>query len=287
MELVKPKGNVNKQFFEEAKILVKIFNELYDLILRGVVFIEDGAIRSPLSSNDSPAATVLSILGQGSSKIVLDLDWSDLSSGEKSLLTMYARLYEVFTSELDSEHILLMIDEGELYMHPQWQRRFIKELIDFTTTYCCNQQQKSLDIVLTTNSPFLISDLPHANIVFLQATEGGTMVVGGLEEHRQTFAANIHTLLSDAFFLPDGLLGEFAKQKINRLIQEIYRDDIADIKEKESRIRQQIDIIGEPVIRNKLISVLEDKLRIQDTTMQQLISRISELETEVRSLKGK
>lgn len=128
---------------------------------------------------------------------------------------------------------------------------------------------------------------PHANIVFLQATENGATVVGGLEDHRQSFAANIHTLLSDAFFLPDGLLGEFAKQKINRLVHELYQDDIADIKEKENGIRKQIEIIGEPVIRNKLISVLEDRLRIQDQSFQQLVNRISDLEAEVRSLKGK
>ncbi|MED1785734.1 hypothetical protein P4V43_28370 [Brevibacillus fortis] len=112
-------------------------------------------------------------------------------------------------------------------------------------------------------------------------------MVGGLEEHRQTFAANIHTLLSDAFFLPDGLLGEFAKQKINGLVQELYQDDIADIQEKEHSIRKHIEIIGEPVIRNKLISVLEDRLRVQNVSIQQMESRISELEAQIRALKGK
>ncbi|GIP59523.1 AAA family ATPase [Paenibacillus sp. FSL W8-0186] len=284
-----PREDDNRRFLEKAEVLEIVYDELIELIMDNVIFMEDGAIRAQLVSNESPASTVLSILRKGNQKVSIDfdLDWPDLSSGEKSLLTMYARLYESFSLNIEQEHILLMIDEGELYMHPQWQRRFIKELIDFSTEYCCVQQQKTLDIVLTTNSPFLISDLPHANIVFLQATENGATVVGGLEDHRQSFAANIHTLLSDAFFLPDGLLGEFAKQKINRLVHELYQDDIADIREKESRIRKQIEIIGEPVIRNKLISVLEDRLRIQDQSFQQLVNRISDLEAEVRSLKGK
>lgn len=286
-ERLKQNEKIDKRFIEQAAILENIFDKLIDLIENDVVTLEEGAIRAPLFSHDSPAATVHSILGQGRSKVNIefDMDWPDLSSGEKSLLTMYARLYEAFTLDTKQEHMVLMIDEGELYMHPQWQRRFIKELIDFSTEYCCVHQQKTLDIVMTTNSPFLISDLPHANIVFLQTTEIGTTVVGGLEEHRQTFAANIHTLLSDAFFLPDGLLGEFAKQKLNRLVKELYQDDIADIREKESSIRKQIEIIGEPVIRNKLISVLEDRLRIQNYSMQHLVSRISDLEAEVRSLK--
>ncbi|MCF7753168.1 AAA family ATPase [Paenibacillus xylanexedens] len=288
-EGIEEKRGVNIRFLQQITTLEDIFDSLLNLISSKLVILEEKAIRAPLFLSKSPAATVLSILWQRDREVNVqfDMDWPDLSSGEKSLLTMYARLYETFSLDIEQEHILLMIDEGELYMHPQWQRKFIKELIDFCTEYCCVKKKKKLDVILTTNSPFLISDLPHANIIFLETTEKGATVVGGLEEHRQTFAANIHTLLSDAFFLPDGLLGEFAKQKLNRLIQELYQESISDILKKEGRIRKQIEIIGEPVIRNKLLSVLEDRLRIQDHSAQRLVRRISDLEAEVRALKGK
>lgn len=283
---IKP-TSANADFLEKANRLEHIFDEFKKLLYTGRIIFEAEMIKAPLFLGDCPAAEVLSILRDGQPWLAIDIDWPDLSSGEKSLLTMYARLYDVFSTDSKDTHIVLIIDEGELYMHPQWQRRFIKDLIDFAAGCFHFQPWKSLDIVLTTNSPFLISDLPHGNIVFLQAIDGGPAVVGGLEEHRQTFAANIHTLLSDAFFLPDGLLGEFAKQKINGLVQELYQDDIAHIREKERSIRKHIEIIGEPVIRNKLISVLEDRLRVQNVSFQQMETRISELEAQIRELKGK
>ena len=46
---------------------------------------------------------------------------------------------------------------------------------------------------------------------------GKCIVVDGLKKDK-TFGANIHTLLSDSFFLEDGLIGEFAKGKINEII---------------------------------------------------------------------
>ena len=35
----------------------------------------------------------------------------------------------------------------------------------------------------------------------------------------ETFGANIHTLLSHGFFMKDGLMGEFAKDKIDTAIK--------------------------------------------------------------------
>jgi len=47
-----------------------------------------------------------------------------------------------------------------------------------------------------------------------------------------TFGANIHTLLSHGFFMEDGLMGEFAKEKINEVIK-FLNDKESEIKAKE------------------------------------------------------
>jgi len=39
------------------------------------------------------------------------------------------------------------------------------------------------------------------------------------ETNIETFGANIHSLLSHGFFMNDGLIGDFAKEKINKAIE--------------------------------------------------------------------
>ena len=83
-----------------------------------------------------------------------------------------------------------------------------------------------------------------------------------------TFGANIHTLLSHGFFMKDGLMGEFAKEKIQSVIK--YHEDI-DKKEiieadkieyktnKQKEFWQIQSIIGDDylkqVIKNHLIEI--------------------------------
>ncbi|MBP7284264.1 MAG: AAA family ATPase [Leptospiraceae bacterium] len=165
----------------------------------------------------------------------IDYFWRNLSAGELALLSIYTAL-ALNTNSTFSNHInLILIDEGETGFHPEWQRKYLKYLIDFFPQI---YPDKQIQIILTTHSPFLASDLPKENIIFLQKAESKTeeekkgnyeivngvkyengkcIVVDGLKKDK-TFGANIHTLLSDSFFLEDGLIGEFAKGKINEII---------------------------------------------------------------------
>ena len=49
-----------------------------------------------------------------------------------------------------------------------------------------------------------------------------------------TFGANIHTLLSHGFFMKDGLMGEFAKSKIDDVINYLNNKE-SEIKNDELR----------------------------------------------------
>ncbi len=160
----------------------------------------------------------------------LHFHWWGLSSGEEAMLSLYSRFNSVAKEIKESKEkfVLILIDEGEVGFHPEWQRTYLKNLIDFFPQI---YPDKQIQIILTTHSPFLASDLPKENIIFLQKgkkgevfsdgtdAEGKCIVVDGLNEKKQTFGANIHTLFSDSFFLDGGLIGEFAKGKINEIIE--------------------------------------------------------------------
>lgn len=210
----------------------------------------------------------------------ITLNWNlQLSSGQKAMLDMFSRFYSIAMkiNKLGDKNILILIDEGELYLHPQWQKSLLKDLLDFFKMI----YDKDIQVILTSNSPFIVSDLPKHNIIFIGKKAGGNGMIDALVNKKQTFAANIHTLLSDSFFIDGELIGDFAKEKINWLIN-ILSGDIENIRANEKKIRKLINLIGEPIIKNKLMSMLEDQLKINlirvDEEIENLKKRIIELE---------
>jgi hypothetical protein len=87
------------------------------------------------------------------------------------------------------------------------------------------------------------------------------MVQDNLDDHLQTFAANVHALLSDSFFITNGHIGDFANGKISEVIDLLVNKPLNQITSKRKYIESVINIIGEDVIRNKLLELLERRLR--------------------------
>jgi len=142
------------------------------------------------------------------------IGYKNLSSGERTLFSQFTNIFKTIY-QYKFDNYLIILDEPDNRLHPQWQKEYINLLIKFLKA---NFKDKNFHIILTTHSPFLISDLPKENIIFLDRDKNGNCIVeDGLKEKKQTFGANIHTLLSDSFFMEDGLMGEFAKSKIDEI----------------------------------------------------------------------
>jgi predicted ATP-dependent endonuclease of OLD family len=202
-----------------------------------------------------------------------------LSSGEYVLLNTFAKFFHIF-NEIKNEgnEVIVLIDEGELGLHPQWQKEYLKNLIDVLPKIF---EGKTIQIILTSHSPFLVSDLPKENIIFLAKGEKGECLVkNSLNDMKQTFGANIHTLLTDSFFMQDkGLMGKFAEGKINMVMEKLI--DSKEIAEKDkNEIRYIISCIGEPIIKRKLMQLYDDKTKFS------VEDRIDRLEKELEELKN-
>ncbi|HCG7676074.1 TPA: AAA family ATPase [Vibrio parahaemolyticus] len=145
-----------------------------------------------------------------------DVNYSSLSSGEKSLYTLLTTIkyhlnnilsYENNEKEMYSNFVLLL-DEVDLGLHPKWQRDFIYDIIEFIKAE--NMPSINIQLIITSHSPFIISDIPRNRVLFL---ENGFK--SSLNKHIYTFGENIHSLLSDSFFMSENLLtGKFAQGKI-------------------------------------------------------------------------
>lgn len=219
-----------------------------------------------------------------------------LSSGELDMLKFFSRLHDAALvqpgrfSNLECPQMIL-VDEAENSYHPEWQRRYIQMLVEFVDALYRRVEKKAIDegkydnqghplanlfqIVLTTHSPILLSDIPLMCTNYLLKKEGSE-VVQTLKDRQETFGANIYDLYKDAFFLCDGLIGEFAYRKINAIRQTIERSEtLTDDEVRE--LTRQIEMIGDKVIRHYLLSLIEEKNKT---------SMLSYYERKIKELKG-
>jgi predicted ATP-binding protein involved in virulence len=193
-------------------------------------------------------------------------NYFSLSSGERNYIEIFATyIYHLIVQNEEGHNrkFLFLFDEVDLGLHPNWQKRLIKDMVSFASKY----YKHSIQLIFTSHSPFLLSDIPKQNIIFLDTDEeGNCKVVDGLHEKKETFGANIHTLLSDSFFMEDGLMGEFAKERINKVIsylrEEGYEQEIDFsepwLKDKET-LKRIIEMIGEPFLRKKVMELYYEK----------------------------
>lgn len=165
-----------------------------------------------------------------------------MSSGERQFLFyMSTLLYHLknldsVTEGDESVHykfVNIIMEEVELYFHPEYQRQFISKLIKYIEA-CHFTNLDYFNIIIATHSPFILSDIPQDNIMFLDKEKQVNDTVG-----LSTFGANIHDMLRHSFFLKEGSMGAFAVDRINDTID--YLNML--IIEKELREIKGTDII--------------------------------------------
>lgn len=167
----------------------------------------------------------------------------------------------------DKQPSVLLFDEGDLYYHPEWQRSYVSDIIGMVREF----SRYPVQVIFTTNSPFMLSDLLREDIHVLMADNQET----GFDS--LTFGQNIHMLLANPFFMKK-TIGEFSYDVINELFnvlkdtkepqdgefsriiferfgryldnKGIERDNTAKINDF---VRQLIENVGESVYRKQLL----------------------------------
>ena len=229
-----------------------------------------------------------------------------LSDGEQALLDLFSRLYSLAkhdknnmryylaenTSDSDYErNAVLLLDEIDNSLHPEWQRKIIAALVAFIDKV---YQGTNTQIVLTTHSPIMLSDIPRQDTVFLQkdSETGRTISV----ESEETFAANIFSLFRNAFFLDESGIGSFAEDKLCTLIDMIKKLDSYDGKtsvyiEKKKEIKKRIRCIGDPYVQHKFeleylsaIEHIEGPKKALEQTIKAMEERLQHLKDQKRKL---
>ena len=213
--------------------------------------------------------------------LVFELDKSD---GELSHLRHLSYLYYLSNIELFSpkyklgNNIILLLDEIENHLHPEWQRLLIN---DFSSTINSLFKGRNVQLILTTHSPLVLSDIPSQNILYLSLDKDGNRRIEKREDVK-TFGSNIYNLFNDSFYFNGSvLIGEYAK----RYIDSLYREILASSKEDYEQLKNKIMIIGEPILRNKLLNMIGEK---SPNTIQRMPEKslVNELERKIDELQS-
>lgn len=209
---------------------------------------------------------------------LFNFDWPNLSTGEKAYLNLFSRIHYGLFEKINIEEkfnevnlLYILIDEGSTGFHPQWQKEFLKRLILYTNQI--NPIKKHF--IITSHSPYLLSDLQIEDVVSIGESDDYRFTI------KNTFGANIHELLADKFYLENTFMGDFAREKIEEIGKELINEDIKPSKERLDEIEKIINIIGEPILKERLEFLLSEKRGVK--TKDEIIL---ELKDEIKRLKG-
>lgn len=207
--------------------------------------------------------------------------YSDLSYGERSSLIQEGLFYKnIITTK--NKNVLILLDENSISFHPNWQKQNLNSIINYLEQFT----NINFHLIITTHSPFMLSDLPKENVIFLEKNNENGNCINSTEKMKSfnTFGANIHTLFSHGFFMKNGLIGEFAKNKINDVINFINGNK-SSIKTNDEA-QNLINIIGEPVIKNQLQKMLDSKKFSYIDEIDSIENQIEKLSKRVEELKN-
>jgi len=212
------------------------------------------------------------------------ISYKDLSYGEKTINRFFYNLFYHINhfSKGGYKNFFIILDEIEIGLHPDWQKKFLSfciNIVKILETFF----EIRIHIILATHSPFILSDLPKENVIFLEKGKQKNP----FKENEQTFGANIHTLLSHGFFMSDGLMGKFAQNKINNVIKKLKDKNYNPSKNEKENILATIKIIGEDFLRTKLLDMYYKKFDddfIKKQRKEELLEQQEKIKKELENL---
>ena len=143
--------------------------------------------------------------------------WTGFSTGELAKLNIFSSIYN-YVKNNKSNTTLFILDEVDLYLHPEWQRTLISEMISFFTK---ETDVSKVQILITTHSPLIIGDFLADDIISLQIDNNGNSILsepyGFGTEITDSYISGMH--IASTF-------GEHSRNKILQLVKHKLEDSL-------------------------------------------------------------
>ena len=205
---------------------------------------------------------------------LLPFSITNLSSGEYQYAKVLGTIFDFTSSKRvrSKEYkvpksIILLLDEPETFMHPEMCRNFIfwaKRLI-----YSNNEKDIKVQLIISTHSPFMLSDVLPAQITRISYdNEGMCRVLPQME--RSPYGGNIYAIMNDGFFL-DYTIGEDSRLRLTHIISILNSIMDRDNPTRENIgnalvLAEVVPYIGDNLIRESVARMVDIIISRNDTS---------------------
>lgn len=164
-----------------------------------------------------------------------------LSDGEHQMIQVFGSLLL-----MEEPGDLFLLDEPDTHFNPEWRSKFVNIANDSI------DKQREQEIILTTHSPYIVSDCRKENVYIFQRNDDGTVRQPKSPEIN-TFGASI-SILSDVVFGKEDTISELSKKKI----EEIRRMPMKTLEDIQAA-KEESRVLGESVEKVLLFKALITK----------------------------
>ncbi|WP_395026075.1 AAA family ATPase [Comamonas odontotermitis] len=173
------------------------------------------------------------------------LRWNflELSSGQVALLMLFASLSAALETlrKKGTRSIVLVVDEGEMFMHPAWQRKYLRDLLKFIEHYRASFGE--IHLILATHSLIVAGDAPPNRLFDVKSGE-----------MRNGFAYGPKEILTDVYGV-DEFSGNMAEALYEKIVA--FLRTTAPLIEREKEVEGLIEQIASPQLRTYLLGELQ------------------------------
>nr|WP_113867796.1 AAA family ATPase [Brenneria salicis]NMN92900.1 AAA ATPase-like protein [Brenneria salicis ATCC 15712 = DSM 30166]RBP60982.1 AAA ATPase-like protein [Brenneria salicis ATCC 15712 = DSM 30166]RLM29752.1 hypothetical protein BHG07_14440 [Brenneria salicis ATCC 15712 = DSM 30166] len=172
------------------------------------------------------------LLAITNSESAVELSWTNLSSGLMSLMEQFSRI-DIALDRLKAkkmQSVLVLIDEGDTYLHMDWQRQFVERLNAFLAEAKNRCQFDCVQVVLATHSPIISGDFPSSMVQRLG---------DNLSTDIKTFGNSMDALVLEAFDTPS--IGSYAALKVQALHKSVMAGNLS---QEEKNLIEEIGDAG-------------------------------------------
>lgn len=153
-------------------------------------------------------------------KGIAELSVSDESSGAAALLEQFSLLKKAIAriqKKPSIRNVLLLIDEGDAFLHLDWQQRYV-DFLDRAIEKYWRTHFDSIQVVLSTHSPVLMSDFPRDYIVQLSNNTARSAALSSNTDAAY-FGAPLQAIVRSAS--ASGSLGAFSVRVMKEILAKI------------------------------------------------------------------
>lgn len=174
---------------------------------------------------------------------LLNIEMPQMSEGQRVFIDIIAKTMNAIYATNIGDSLVLLIDEPDRALHPELSRRFLDTLLE-NVNKC---EGRNLQIVLTSHSPFVVTDILPENVYSIEMKDK----IRQIRNNKDTYATNIYYLLMDSFML-NNTFGEYSYKQLKKIMKLL--NDKADDEQLEW-IKKIIDRIGEKTVKKKMLQL--------------------------------